>query len=45
MDPHQRRWARQIAHLQDRGLFHAIGEAANAEMPEAAGKIGFGNLA
>jgi hypothetical protein len=49
VDPDQRgRFAGDIAHFQHHGLFHPIAlalfEAENAEAPEAAGEIGFGDL-
>src|SRR5258708_5901572 len=48
MDPHQRRISRDLPHLQnDRFLQDPVGSSLkpeDAEVPEAAGKIGLGDL-
>ena len=45
MDAHQRRRTGEVAHFQDSRFFHSVRETTDSEMPEAAGKIGLGNLA
>ena len=50
MNPHQHRFRRlNIAHLQHHGVFRVVAlhalEPQNAEVSEAAGKIGFGDFA